>query len=101
MLQFVDCGQNRFGAVSYTHLDVYKRQHVPSAIHHVDGQAALGGLLVFGLHVPSGVQHGADDLVQRDKMSARAAQGHAGGVDGPVSYTHLDVYKRQAMESGI
>ena len=37
---------------------------------------------VFGLHVPSGVQHGADDLVQRDKMSARAAQGHAGGVDG-------------------
>ena len=55
--------------VSYTHLDVYKRQ----------GNARLG------------VQELRDLLV-----GTAGAGKHARGRVGAVSYTHLDVYKRQA-----
>ena len=61
------------GAVSYTHLDVYKRQEL-----------ALVALNTLTLHVHF------------------ALGGHDGfDVVGlwPVSYTHLDVYKRQVYQS--
>ena len=60
-----------FGPVSYTHLDVYKRQVVGDAVPVVV-------VLYRGLH---GFlrQHGAV----------------------PVSYTHLDVYKRQPLWSPL
>ena len=61
--------------VSYTHLDVYKRQ-------------AMGGINKAGAFA-TGVAGGiAGNMIGR--------------TFGPVSYTHLDVYKRQvyAMEHG-
>ena len=67
----------RVGAVSYTHLDVYKRQNAPGAVNarpYQLGTQFLGLQHILGRF--SGIHH----------MQA----GHE-----PVSYTHLDVYKRQ------
>ena len=63
--------------VSYTHLDVYKRQLLhggPELFYHV-GLWQLFQLLARGL---------VDVFFSRGFSHA-----------GPVSYTHLDVYKRQ------
>ena len=54
--------------VSYTHLDVYKRQ--------ADGTGATG-------------------LVDHVDRLAKVFFGFLGQGTQPVSYTHLDVYKRQ------
>ena len=62
-------GLHRVGTVSYTHLDVYKRQD----LHRVD-ELDEGGEILF-LHRSLVV-----DIPDK-------------GAD--VSYTHLDVYKRQ------
>ncbi len=35
-----------------------------SALHDVDSETTPGGLLVLGIHVPTGLPHGTDDLVQ-------------------------------------
>ena len=59
-------------SVSYTHLDVYKRQHVASLISH----------MLFSLVVKFGVE-----------IIANGA--HLQSHSIAVSYTHLDVYKRQ------
>src|SRR5690606_19946238 len=53
-----------------------------SALDDVDRQAPARGFLVLVLHVPAGVAHGLDDLVQADLVLAVAAQGHARGIDG-------------------
>ena len=58
-----------FFPVSYTHLDVYKRQQFAQ----VDLIEIAVGLIPYG-------EAGGDLL-----------------IDQPVSYTHLDVYKRQPM----
>ena len=69
-------------AVSYTHLDVYKRQVVDLAVEDNDDAAVLIG-------------HGLSaGLGQVEDRQAAEAEGNA-AVDKPVSYTHLDVYKRQ------
>ena len=66
--------------VSYTHLDVYKRQVQPFAgkVYLISEQGTLQGT--------------------KGAKSIGAEQGTGSGVKGhhPVSYTHLDVYKRQA-----
>ena len=62
------------GPVSYTHLDVYKRQRVLRAVLIVGDK---------GLRFETGAVEG-----QRPGFAEAA---HV----GPVSYTHLDVYKRQ------
>ena len=69
--------RNRLKAVSYTHLDVYKRQargefhvFIVYRILYVDGGNAVTGHL--------------------DRVEPQA-----------VSYTHLDVYKRQVSSAGI
>ena len=74
-------------SVFYTHLDVYKRQvgHHPAGRYpsHAHVQRRGGrNCQLFAFH---SLHHSAGD----------ALPGHARG-DGPVSYTHLDVYKRQA-----
>ena len=70
-------GNNRVVTVSYTHLDVYKRQSLNSpsidAIARTIGEAAFG----FGAGKFGGML--------------------LGKAIGSVSYTHLDVYKRQLM----
>ena len=83
-------------SVSYTHLDVYKRQGV--------------GYALAGYPAAQKRDHGPDG-----RYAAAIAQlygtGRAGGhpqpasprhcrCQGPVSYTHLDVYKRQGQGAG-
>ena len=65
------------GPVSYTHLDVYKRQGL--------GFSDLGTLLI--------------DYADRDIAGVVGITGDQEGIreDVAVSYTHLDVYKRQKM----
>ena len=64
-----------YDAVSYTHLDVYKRQvqHISVEEAYAQGYELRYGKDGFMLLVPA-----PQDL-----------------VTGAVSYTHLDVYKRQ------
>ena len=73
-------------SVSYTHLDVYKRQILAATEEEVE--AVHAGLRAYNRnYCPD-----AEDL-------SRAVRDEAGrvvaGTDS-VSYTHLDVYKRQA-----
>ena len=83
--------------VSYTHLDVYKRQ-------------SLGSWPIFGFGTEEQKQKYLVPLAKGEKIGAfglteENAGSDAGGtettavLDGdhyiPVSYTHLDVYKRQ------
>ena len=70
-------------AVSYTHLDVYKRQ-------------ALGNLDTAKLYeeMYGSIFRAFSAVSQEEIIQAPVAQ--CTFVDaGPVSYTHLDVYKRQ------
>ena len=62
------------GAVSYTHLDVYKRQH-------------LANLPVY-------YEYKADGITSTDAIKGTYLDNYKQIFD-PVSYTHLDVYKRQ------
>ena len=67
--------------VSYTHLDVYKRQDIVLGArkgHHGAHSKPRSGLFI---------------------LAGRGCLPAAGGRrGGPVSYTHLDVYKRQAYQ---
>ena len=67
--------------VSYTHLDVYKRQGLGKALLHHGQRKHLVEHVDAALEV-------LELLEQRD---------HVELGDIPVSYTHLDVYKRQTM----
>ena len=67
------------GSVSYTHLDVYKRQVQLDGCRVACNDAGTKG-------VDDALQ---DDVAHRDKALLQDA-GYS-----PVSYTHLDVYKRQ------
>ena len=65
-------------SVSYTHLDVYKRQAAVCAVQ-LYSSAQYGNAMVQRLSVGL-----AQQIVAREPL-----------LDAPVSYTHLDVYKRQ------
>ena len=65
-------------AVSYTHLDVYKRQFNASAVSMAD----------YGLEAY---------VYEMNRAAAALARKVADGYT-PVSYTHLDVYKRQTKK---
>src|SRR6185369_12267960 len=73
-----DCAARRAVASSLS----ITRSPSSSAFDDVDREAAACGLLVFRLHVGTGLPHGLDDLVQADVMRAVAAHRHARGVDG-------------------
>ena len=91
-------------AVSYTHLDVYKRQvKEPPAVITYLGKvlpcAVIGLLVVFCLKdVPESTHYGLPELIailfivvlHKWKKSTLLSIG-----GGTVFYTHLDVYKRQ------
>ena len=94
----------RRGAVSYTHLDVYKRQPLRYAERHgltlaeaqvevkARTQAVEGTLNWYCLDYWS--RELALDImaIKREIEHLIAVHPHA-----PVSYTHLDVYKRQGL----
>ena len=67
------------GTVSYTHLDVYKRQLSKDQVCELAVKALSCGIVTRG---------GGGDFPRNVMVSPLA------GVEA-VSYTHLDVYKRQ------
>ena len=68
-------------AVSYTHLDVYKRQVLQQAPHEIGEQITVR----------------SDGRVNAQGLLWRGAEQFAVHTAAPVSYTHLDVYKRQVL----
>ena len=95
--------------VSYTHLDVYKRQmfalagcaHEPNVPNWGHGSRGDGPLA----HHPQGVEHIETPHVVEQQGNVIApppaqdynAVSYLTGCTGTVSYTHLDVYKRQIL----
>ena len=71
-------------SVSYTHLDVYKRQMaIVSMISSIIGWFAFGSLCIVGV------------ILGHISLKQLKTSGEGGRGMAPVSYTHLDVYKRQ------
>ena len=73
-------GRHTPGAVSYTHLDVYKRQVTPLV---AETARALMDAGLFNIRNQGVLLRGINDTPKA------------------VSYTHLDVYKRQAKDVAI
>ena len=101
--------------VSYTHLDVYKRQ-VQGGVGTQGGNVKVG---IQDLHLAVGLDVTGGDLalaagLDIDRLDALTVELrndalhveddlrhillHAGDAAEPVSYTHLDVYKRQLVD---
>ena len=81
-----------FDAVSYTHLDVYKRQALYNAFHSK-------GLNIIGVSLDEDLSKWKD-AIAKDKITWTQVSNLKGWQDPiakPVSYTHLDVYERQAI----
>ena len=98
------------GSVSYTHLDVYKRQPLEGMENHADflqDVAVDNGNIVLrkGKGAGPGQEFGCERVYVPDEIEA-AALGRSvfrclGAVMvEAVSYTHLDVYKRQFQTFG-
>ena len=79
--EFLHCFGYRIISVSYTHLDVYKRQVECIFIEYV-----------------LNAQCGFLEILRQFNGSFHRQQVDIGFIT-PVSYTHLDVYKRQAIHS--
>ena len=87
------------GAVSYTHLDVYKRQIMFCACFTYGLEVNAGPSLLFDTmatvfsHMPGGRWWGALFFLFMVFAAMSTVLGVCENI--PVSYTHLDVYKRQ------
>ena len=90
----IDRAEDRelFKAVSYTHLDVYKRQD-----KFLAGGEMHGGVAMIDVNQFKSVNDSFGHLVGDEALQtvAAAMQSCLRQTDIPVSYTHLDVYKRQ------
>ena len=98
-------------AVSYTHLDVYKRQVLLQILGLLTLQAvhSEAGALVY--IVLFGAGSGTMTIMRAALLAERYGPAHYGRISGilnmaqmlartaAVSYTHLDVYKRQLIDS--
>ena len=85
-------------AVSYTHLSAGRRTHPAAAgrgraARRYAGNAAEARDGAGGMEVAAPGAGAADGRIGRGGRTRRAAE--RGEGYGPVSYTHLDVYKRQ------
>ena len=89
-------GKRKMGPVSYTHLKEAHRDGICNA--------AVQQLVVADLHDLCGQRHGGRRLHPLDVLGVAGAALVVDGVTGahigahPVSYTHLDVYKRQVSD---
>ena len=98
----------RMGSVSYTHLDVYKRQTIindygkfalhllPSGVFYQHTTSIIGNGVA--LNIPYLVQE-IEARVERGVPKPRILVSDRAQILMPVSYTHLDVYKRQVIMS--
>ena len=89
------------GTVSYTHLDVYKRQ-ANHAVQELDSDAKVAWIALAQAFVNTddATQAGTAIAVAIDrdeKLAARIGDKPEDWADAAVSYTHLDVYKRQSL----
>ena len=102
------------GAVSYTHLDVYKRQG-KAQTHVLEAEVDARGNLVYGLfdnvdvrsesrydqlntefkQFNANLEHSFNDRWRLDALVGTSKSVFSNPM--PVSYTHLDVYKRQTL----
>ena len=97
--------KSTYKAVSYTHLDVYKRQGVLSVCKHfpghgdteVDSHKALPVLNLDRARLDS-----IELFPFKEAVKAGLGGMMVGHLEVPesVSYTHLDVYKRQEWRCG-
>ena len=91
------------GAVSYTHLDVYKRQNSDSTIESYYPNNAYHPKLIDMGKEWNGyrldVYKRQGDYISIDGSTGNIYEGVIPTVDATiaVSYTHLDVYKRQVL----
>ena len=101
-------------AVSYTHLDVYKRQvddraHQHDEAHHGDHGQLLAGeqqtqqtlslihiSTMMVAHLPPSSRL-TEATAAMQGVYSRQNTSSGAACAGAVSYTHLDVYKRQIM----
>ena len=90
------------GAVSYTHLDVYKRQvTVPAPVSGNNSLTAPDDPTIdAGLVELVSVGDYVWWDTNRDGLQTAGEVPVAGITVNPVSYTHLDVYKRQGADHG-
>ena len=109
-------------SVSYTHLDVYKRQveevlgtgrmvHTSTDLEMIDDSLENGfqsvGLRFTAVEIPQGALIRSaylEFVVDEVDTVATSLQIRSHALDNsqpftPVSYTHLDVYKRQALHA--
>ena len=96
-------------AVSYTHLDVYKRQtpyrrRPPAAGPGYVGVITQTEARGLARNAAAGLSLMVDELAAlkgkpRPPRAKPAREPEAVGAGAPVSYTHLDVYKRQRRRS--
>ena len=94
--------QATFGAVSYTHLDVYKRQACGSPRPWVSPARAWAmsttPSTIWSTRTLSLIHISLDGLKHHGRVNTGfLRQGQCLG-QCPVSYTHLDVYKRQPLK---
>ena len=83
-------------AVSYTHLDVYKRQTPADAINPLDLQLGLRSLYFVLAAIIKRFHYLKYALsVVLIFIGSKSFIAYLMGWDKSVSYTHLDVYKRQ------
>ena len=88
-------------AVSYTHLDVYKRQAWNEGrLTQSEAGMLLGvGERSFRRYLVRYEDDGLDGLIDRRLEQMGHHRAPVDEVMAPVSYTHLDVYKRQLRVS--
>ena len=110
---FVEASLRRHGiiSVSYTHLDVYKRQPPPrpapdaAAFSKTCGRQPSARTLRFSfsytrvrIHSSEEASTASSSMNQRTPLFSSGFARSASPAS--VSYTHLDVYKRQGLERG-
>ena len=86
-------------AVSYTHLDVYKRQDLPILLAGMGGVARselVAAVAQAGGYGILGMVRETPRLIAQEIAAVRTRTDRPFAVN-PVSYTHLDVYKRQPL----
>ena len=97
-------------SVSYTHLDVYKRQVPGSWPEYLTAIGTLGAVIIslFGESLKKWIRPSKVEIVDKSCLiqtgtgdlgvsRLRLRNTGSGVARNAVSYTHLDVYKRQAQ----